>query len=396
MKNHLDNYFYYTKRERNGLLVLLILMLVFLATPTLFRKVAPVKNYTFPEIKKANISPPLALLEDVPTAIDEARPIDPNLATTEDFLALGLSEKTTKTILNYRNKGGRFFKPADLKKIYGLSLENYNRILPNIFITKKEKANTKVGYNNSPKAVRVKTNTPASTAINLPTEKFNPNTISKEELTALGLPEKVVNVMANFRKSGGKFYKADDLLHVYGMKESWLEQLAPWIDIPPTKKFDAKTYQKKTKKPEKKPNPITDINTATYEEWQQLSGIGPYYADKLVTYREKLGGFHSVEQIKETFGLPDSVKQSILPDLRLSPIFRQLNINTMTAKELVAHPYIKWKQANLIVNYRTQHGPYQSTADLKKILGLKTDFLDRISPYLSEKLNLEKKEASTR
>jgi len=404
MKNHLDNYFYYTKRERNGLLVLLALMLILLVTPFIYRKFAPVKNYTFPEIKRLNNTSPVASksakdssLDIVSVVSDDATSVDPNLANKADFFKLGLSEKVTKTILNYRQKGGRFFKVEDLKKIYGLSLADYNRIKPYCFITRKEKPNAAfASSSDDSEPVAVKANLPVAVTINLPTEKFNPNTITKEGLTALGLPEKVAGTMINFRKSGGKFYKPADLLHVYGMKEAWLEKLSPWIEIPATKKFDPKKYEKKNRKTEKKTNPITDINTASYEEWQQLSGIGPYYADKLIMYREKLGGFHSVEQIKETYGLPDSVKQSILPALRPSPIFRPLHINTMTAKELVAHPYIKWKQANLIVNYRTQHGPYQSPADISKILALKADFITQITPYLSVDTTKESENTGTK
>lgn len=383
MKNHLDNYFYYTKRERNGLLVLLLLVFAFLAAPAVYRKIAPVKNYTFPPIEKAIISPPIAAVPEIPIRTEAAQPIDPNIAAAKDFHALGLSEKTTNTILNYRNKGGKFYKPEDLKKIYGLSAQDYERISPLIFITEKEKTNKIFASRNPPEAITVNNTISNTVHIKLPTERFDPNTISREMLKTFGLPDKVINTMLNFRKSGGKFYKPADLLHVYGMKENWLKQLKDWIDIPAVKKFDLKAHKEANKKPAKKQNPITDINTASYEDWQQLTGIGPYYADKLVTYREKLGGFHSLEQIQETFGIPDSVKQAILPDLRRSPIFRHMNINTISAEELAAHPYIKWKQANLIVNYRTQHGPYESTADLKKILGLKADFLDRISPYLS-------------
>ena len=82
------------------------------------------------------------------------------------------------------------------------------------------------------------------------------------------------------------------------------------------------------------------MNKATIQEWQQLKGIGPYYAKKITAFRQKLGGFASIEQIGTTYKLPDSVYLQIQPHLSLSPVFRGLPINTATIDILAAHPYL--------------------------------------------------------
>lgn len=388
MKNLKSDYFYFTKRERNGMLLLLGFALLFLALPTVIRKFRTVEKYDFQAYEQLmaetgqtkNI--PIKIAPEKSPDLSSLNPksIDINLADKEKLLTLGLSTKLVSTILNYRNKVSDFEKIEDLKKIYGMTESEYQRILPYVFIKPKlQKSPIE-----QPIAVAVsqpiKTNIPV--LIQVPTQKFDPNTITKEELLSFGLPEKIVDRMIKFRNAGGKFRSPEDVKKVYGMKEEWVTQLLSWIEIIKPKKIDPEKINFRKKKTPKKENPITDINQASFEDWQKLSGIGPYYADKIMGYREKLGGFVSVDQILETNGLPDSVKQSILPALRPSDIFRKIKINSATTKEMAIHPYITWKEANAIFKYRKNHGSFESRMDLEKVVALKPELIDRIFPYL--------------
>ncbi len=386
MKNLKTDYFYFTKRERNGMLLLLGFALLFLALPAIVQKFRTIEKYNFEEFEQfmvvttptVNTYKDLASEKSIDLSSLNPKPIDPNFASKEDFLNLGLSPKLVNTILNYRNKVSDFEKPEDLKKIYGMKEADYQRILPYIIIKPKQK------ISNKPVAVAVNQPIQAATSvvIQIPTQKFDPNTIAKEALLSFGIPEKIVTRMIKFRDVGGKFKNPEDLETVYGMKKAWVAQLLPWIEIAKTKKVDLKKINFSRKKAKKKENPITDINEASFEDWQNLSGIGPYYADKIMGYREKLGGFVSIDQILETNGLPDSVKQSILPALRISDIFRKIKINSASTKEMAIHPYISWKEANAIFKYRKNHGPFQSRVDLEKMLAIEPAFIDRIIFYL--------------
>jgi len=383
----MSDYFYFTKRERNGLLSLVAITLLSLALPAIVRKFRTVENYEFKEYRQVmtaattdinNTQPKVSKTPVDPTTLNP-QPIDPNFADKEAFLQLGLSPKLVNTILNYRNKGGKFFNAESLKKIYGMTEGDYQRILPFIALKSDSKRSQR-----KPTAIVVNQPTLVAPAVIIqsPSQKFDPNTIAKKELLSFGVPEKIVDRMIKFRDAGGKFAEPEDLENVYGMKKVWVEQLLPWMKIVKTEKVDPKKINFKKKKVEKKENPITDINKADFEDWQNLIGIGPYYADKIMGYREKLGGFVSVDQILETNGLPDSVKQSILPALRTSDIFRKLKINSLSTKEMAIHPYITWKEANAINNYRKQHGFFHSRVDLEKMLALQPGFIDRIIPYL--------------
>ena len=387
MKKLINDYFYFTKRERNGMLVLMALSLVFLALPAIIRKFRTVENYEFGKFKQMidttspdfNITAPIDSKVPVNLTTLNPQPIDPNFANKEAFINLGLSPKLVNTIVNYRNKGGKFYDTEDLKKIYGMAEDDFQRIRSYIVFKSDSKKNQR-----KPTTIVVSQPTATTPAVKIqsPKQKFDPNTVAKEELLSFGLPEKSVDRMIKFRNAGGKFLEPEELENVYGMKKDWVEQLLPWMEILKSEKANPKEINLKKKIAEKKENPITDVNTADFEDWQNLIGIGPYYEDKIMGYREKLGGFVSVDQILEVNGLPDSVKQSILPALRTSDIFRKLKINSASTKEMAIHPYITWKEANAIYNYRKQHGPFKSRTDLEKMLALQPGFIDRIIPYL--------------
>jgi competence protein ComEA len=101
------------------------------------------------------------------------------------------------------------------------------------------------------------------------------------------------------------------------------------------------------------PKPLrVDINRASAEDWQRLYGIGPVLSDRIIRFRDKLGGFSTVEQVRETYGLPDSTFENIYDQLELSPIFRPLAVNRLGWEELSGHPYLDRRQAQAIVAYR--------------------------------------------
>jgi len=213
---------------------------------------------------------------------------------------------------------------------------------------------------------------------------FDPNTATEADFLRMGLSTRRVKTILNFRNKGAKFYKKEDFKKIYGLTDSEYEQLEPFIKIPPREK---KTYPFKSKpKPKfakQKPEIVKiDINESTAEDWQKLHGIGPYYAEKIVNFRDKLGGFSSLEQVGSTYGLKDSTFQIIKPFLIESPIFKKIKINTASIEELKSHPYLKWQQAKTISKYRENHGALFSIDDLKKVGVFSVDDLERLEPYV--------------
>ena len=209
---------------------------------------------------------------------------------------------------------------------------------------------------------------------------FDPSRVSIEELRQLGLSPKVARTFVRFREKGGIFRNPEDLQKVYGMKPEDVQRLTPYVRF-------SKPGPEDSIGPPPVESPVApklvriDINQASAKEWRQLYGIGPVLSDRITRFREKLGGFSSVEQVRETYGLPDSTFEKIHPSLLASSIFRPLAVNRLGWKELSQHPYLTRRQARAIVAYRQQHGRFSSPSDLDKVLALPRGVRAKLKPY---------------
>ncbi|MCZ2474670.1 helix-hairpin-helix domain-containing protein [Aquirufa ecclesiirivi] len=136
-------------------------------------------------------------------------------------------------------------------------------------------------------------------------------------------------------------------------------------------------------KREKKQAWQININQADSLAWIALPGIGPAFAKRILAYRDKLGGFYRTAQLKEVYGLDTLWINEHSSQFHVGKgVFRYLYINRSDWKEF-RHPYLPYRQANLILNYRKQHGPFQNWEDLKKVKQLDEAVWQRLSPYLS-------------
>ena len=107
-------------------------------------------------------------------------------------------------------------------------------------------------------------------------------------------------------------------------------------------------------------------------------------AYKIVKFREKLGGFININQIKETYGLTDSVYQAMQPFLSFSNTnIQKININTANDFDLGKHPYISSDIAKAIAIYRKQHGNFSKIEDVKKIVFINQQMYQKIAPYIT-------------
>ena len=223
---------------------------------------------------------------------------------------------------------------------------------------------------------------------------FDPNTVSAEGWEKLGLRAKTIGTILKYLSKGGHFYKVDDLKKIYGLHAADYERLGPYvrIDKPQPRHSGMKSdtsfaYKPLTYKPPayKKPLPkIIDVNQADTSAFIALPGIGAKLAARIISFREKLGGFYSIEQIAETYGLPDSAFQAIRPFLALAQSQpRKFNLNTTTLETFRQHPYIRWGIANAIIRYREQHGPFKSLQELQQIAAITPEVYKKIVPYLT-------------
>ena len=119
---------------------------------------------------------------------------------------------------------------------------------------------------------------------------------------------------------------------------------------------------------------ISEENSTARIEWSRLclagsfAGIGPGLAGRIVRYRDRLGGYHTLEQLKEVWGVDDSLYSFIVRRLTVdeSGLHRKLYLNTDSLERFGRHPYLGWKLGRILINYRKQHGPYQHVEELLK------------------------------
>ena len=227
---------------------------------------------------------------------------------------------------------------------------------------------------------------------NVKTQLFNfdPNKATADEWKRLGMREKTIHTIQNYLNKGGHFYKTGDLQKIYGMNPDDYARLEPYIKIedvaaknqfigkpdPDIKKSEMATTGLNSKN--------IDINTADTLAFIALPGIGNKLAARIVNFRDKLGGFYSIDQVGEIYGLADSIFQKLKKYLALSNAeVKKININEATKDEMKSHPYLKWTLANAIVEYRNQHGNFSSLEDLKKISLITDEVFDKMKYYLT-------------
>jgi len=220
---------------------------------------------------------------------------------------------------------------------------------------------------------------------------FDPNTLSFEGWKKLGIKDKTIHTIQNYLQKGGKFVTAEDISKIYGMNPQQTERLIPWIKIKSIpgkdKSFPGKSFgpvrEQYKEQTDIAPKGILDINSADSVSLVKLPGIGPRLASRIINFRNKLGGFYAVDQVAETYGLPDSTFQKIKPGLTVDgTIFRRIDINSSDLKQLILHPYINYNLANVILQYRSQHGKFKEVDDLKKIETISPGQFKKLAPYL--------------
>lgn len=213
--------------------------------------------------------------------------------------------------------------------------------------------------------------------------EFDPNTLDAAGWKKLGLRDKTVATIMNYRSKGGRFKTAEDIRKIWGLQKEEADRIIPYA-IVQNNKASVFNQDQQAKQSIKNIAQVVDINTATVDQLKSLPGMVYPLQYRIITFRDKLGGFIHTHQIRETYGMTDSIYDAIKPFLAVQTTeIRKININTATEYDLNLHPYIDKTTAKAIVVYRTQHGKYNSVADIKKIVFIKDDVFNKMEPYLT-------------
>lgn len=212
--------------------------------------------------------------------------------------------------------------------------------------------------------------------------RFNPNTTDSASFVKLGLSPKVASNILKYRNKGGYFKTKESFSKVYGISATKFKQLESFIVI--EEKSVAKKDTIISVKPEIKADVYVELNSADTTELMKVKGIGRGYARSIVRFRKSLGGYISVEQLKEIYGMTPENYEKIQKYCTVNKeLIQKINVNIASAERLNAHPYLDFYQSKAIYELRRNKGKLKSVTDFKNITEFNAEKIAKIQPYLS-------------
>jgi len=203
---------------------------------------------------------------------------------------------------------------------------------------------------------------------------FDPNTLDAIGFAKLGLREKTITMILNYRKKGGHFYKTADFAKVWTLSEQEYNQLKAFIQL--------STFENNTISKSQAIRQI-DWNSIDSATLTRVNGIGPYIAHKLIGYRNLLGGYIKSEQLLEAYKLKDSLYTYIVAMSVFNPVYlKKIPINTIAELELSKHPYIGDKMAKNIILLRSSFKKFDKIEQLKQVPLMNEEKYRKIAPYI--------------
>lgn len=212
---------------------------------------------------------------------------------------------------------------------------------------------------------------------------FNPNFITDYKGSKLGMSVAEIDRLLNFRKTNQYVNSASEFQKVTQVSDSLLSTISPYFKFPDwVNKRKANHYKPFEKKAEK--IVLLDINHATKEDLIKIYGIGPALSDRILKQKELFGGFVSLKQMDDIWGLSPEVIENLNKYFIVTalPRIKKIDINNASIKELMLFPYFKYDLAKSIVTYRSMNGDFKNSEDLTKINDFPSEKLDFISLYL--------------
>jgi competence protein ComEA len=269
----IKNYLSVTKKEWNGMVVLLILILLILAAPYLyqyFHKETPTDFKNFDKaVNLLNSGKDNNLSEDKKT-----NPVlfkfDPNNLPAEKWLQLGLSEKQVATIKNYEAKGGHFYNKADVQKIYAITADDYKRLAPYIDIPE--------GYTNKPNII------------------IELNSADSAKLTRInGIGPAFAQRITQYRKRLGGFLNKEQLKEIYGFDEEKYSQIKEQVSVNPARITKLK------------------INQVDFEGLRRFPYLTNKQTNAIIQYRNQHGNYSTIADMRNIVILDEVILRKIEP-----------------------------------------------------------------------------------
>lgn len=220
---------------------------------------------------------------------------------------------------------------------------------------------------------------------------FDPNHADSTQLLRLGLSPWQVRAIYRYRALGGVYRRVADFAKVPGLTAGQYAQLKPYVrigsdaqpasELPEVKAIALRDSLRRLGRIAKlSAGEHVDLNAADTAAFKRVPGIGSYYASRIVSYGNSLGGYVSVNQLDEIDGFPPEAKPFFVIG---NASTRPLLINRLSLKQLLRHPYLNFFQARDIVDYRKVHGTIRQLDDLASSPNFPAEAIERLRPYVA-------------
>ncbi|UOE48219.1 helix-hairpin-helix domain-containing protein [Mucilaginibacter sp. SMC90] len=286
MRPQIRNYLSVTKKEWNGMVVLIILIAMVLLAPYVFRANRKDNTINFKAFDKpiadADKTDDLIADENIFAGNRKTTPpalfkFNPNNLSLNSWIKLGLTEHQAQVVKHYEEKGGRFFTKADVQKMYSISPAQYKVLEP---------------YINLPDGPAYHTNKVK------PGEVVEINTADSARLTMIrGIGPAFARRIVHYRQRVGGFYSKEQLKEVYGIDEEKYNQIKEGVAV------DGKQIVK------------VNINKATFNELKRFPYLSYKQMDAIVAYRDEHGNYNTLTDLKNIAILNDGILRKIGPYL---------------------------------------------------------------------------------
>ncbi len=301
----LKNWLSFSKKERNALIILIVLVGIFFLVPYLF----PSKN-KIQISENSSTATSQQLVQTVNTA--QLFPFDPNTIDSSGWKKLGLRDKTIRTIVHYREKGGRFRQPEDIRRIYGLHKDEADRLIPYIQIGEQKTFAAK-----NPHSV-ISDN--AQYAFPIEINKAGVNHWAALPGISAALAQRIVN----YRNAMHGFKNIDQVAKTYGLSAATFSNIKSYLRLtkedavvePSNTNNNLTEKQAVAEYTSKNINTVkVNINTASEQDLLSQKHIPKSVAKAIVIYREQHGQYENVADIKKIVFINDEMYTRIAPYL---------------------------------------------------------------------------------
>lgn len=263
---------------------------------------------------------------------------DLNTASPDELLELGFTEREIQSVMNYRAKGGIYRTVEQMSKITGMTKGEYDRLAPYFYVSDEFR--------------------PASDFVTVPQRRRN-----------FGTGYSRNNYGTGYNRPHTSNTRSNATHPSYNSSGS----------TTPSTSYTPVAAHPRYESNQLKPGERLPLNASDTTALKRIPGIGGVRAKQIVDYREKLGGFFSVQQLDDLQNIPADVQAY----LSFDPVpLRKLKINTLPINRLVMHPYITFYQAKAIKDYIQKNGPLKSLSQLSLNKNFTDADIQRLEPYV--------------